>query len=144
MLFLVNDDVKAVRVAYEEAGRNKETLKKTFMDDLKVGDYVLVETDTRWQATVVKVVATGQEVDLNCTEKLGWVFAKVDMAALDDLRAEEERILAIIREAEKREAKEALKAKIMRQCGPELRQLPHFKTLEEEPAAEPSITDAYC
>lgn len=126
VLFLVNDALRAVRVAYEDGGRSKETIKKTFIADLMPGEYVLVETSTRWSATVCKIVKTDVEVDLESDESVGWVFARVDMAELDRLKDEESRAVSIIREAERREKKERLRETILRQCGPELKSLPSY------------------
>ena len=124
VLFLVNSSLKAVRVSYEDSGRNKETIKKTFMDDLKVGDYVLVETETRWNAAVCKVVAVNVEVDFDDEEtKVGWVFSKVDLTKLDSLREIEKGAVALIREARLREKKQTLLNTLQSQCGNELLQL---------------------
>ena len=126
VLFLVNDDLRAVRVSYEE-GRGQETIKKTFLTDLKVGDYVLVETETRYGATVCKVAALNVEVDFASPTKVGWVFSKIDLEQLDRLKEEETRALSIINEARKREAKAALRQTILAQCGEELKALPSYK-----------------
>ena len=124
VLFLVNSSLKAVRVSYEDSGRNKETIKKTFMDDLKVGDYVLVETETRWNAAVCKVVAVNVEVDFDDEEtKVGWVFSKVDLTKLDSLREIEKGAVALIREARLREKKQTLLNTLQSHCGNELLQL---------------------
>lgn len=132
VLFLVNDDLKAVRVSYEESNRSVETIKKTFLPDLKVGDYVLVETETRWGATVCRVSALDVEVDFNSSAKIGWVFAKIDMAELDTLKEEERRALSIITEARKREAKANLRKTILAQCGDELKALPSYRVKDAE------------
>jgi len=126
VLFLVNDDLRAVRVSYDDGGKSKETIKKTFLNDLRVGEFVLVETNTRWCAAVCKIITVGVEVDFDSSDDVGWVFARVDLAELDRLKAEEQAALAIIREAEKRKRKEDLRATILAQCGNELKALPSY------------------
>lgn len=126
VLFLVNDDLRAIRVSYEDDGRSKQTIKKTFLTDLKVGDYVLVETETRWGATVCKVAALNVEPDFSSSTPVGWVFAKINLEELNRLKEEEQRALTIIMEARKREAKETLRKTILAQCGDELKALPSY------------------
>lgn len=127
VLFLVNDALRAVRVSYEDGGKSKETIKKTFIQDLKPGEYVLVETGTRWLATVCKVVEFDVEVDLDSDAEVGWVFARADVAELERLKTEEAAALSIIREAEKRKRKAALRATILDQCGDQLKALPSYR-----------------
>lgn len=124
VLFLVNSDLRAVRVSYEAEGRNKETIKKTLIQDLKVGDFVMVETDTRWNAAVCKVVAVNVEIDFDDDDlKVGWVFGRVDLTQLDALRETEKRAVSLIREARLRQKKAALLDTLNSQCGEELLQL---------------------
>lgn len=133
VLFLINDNIKGIRVSYDEGGRNKESIKKTFIPDLKVGDHVLVETDTRYNAAVCKVTAVNVEVDLYGSEKIGWIFAKIDLTALDELRKEEEKAVFIISNAERNKLKRELRESILNNCGPELKQLSSFAvTVEHE------------
>lgn len=122
VLFLIRDDLRAIRVSYDD-GKSRESIKKTFLRDIAVGDFVTVETDTRWSATVCKVVAVDVEVDLDSTEKVGWIFGKVDMAELDRLKAVEAKSLEIIREAELRKRKRELRDTLMAECRAELMQI---------------------
>lgn len=132
VLFLVNDDLRAIRVSYEDGSKNKETIKKTFLHDLKVGDYVLVETGTRWMATVCKVVAVDVEVDLDTTDEVGWIFAKAELDELSRLKEQESAALSIIREAERRRRKAELRDNILSQCGEELKGLPYYNVNKSE------------
>lgn len=120
VLFLVNDSLKAVEVAYDESGQNKKTIKKTFRDDLKVGDYVLAETNTRWNAAVCKITRINVQIDFESAEPVGWVFATVDMNQLDSLRKLEEEALLIIEEADRRKRKAEMRKTVMENCGNEL------------------------
>ena len=135
VLFLINDDIRAIRVAYEDGGKNRETVKKTFLRDLAIGDYVLVETETRWGATVCRVVALDVEVDFTSTERIGWIFAKAPLDDLEKLKEQETSALQIINEARKREAKEKLRETIMAQCGSQLKALPAFSVRESTDTA---------
>ncbi len=110
VIFLLDDEIpiRAMRVSYEENGR-KDTIKKTLDQDLKVEDFVLVETGTRYGATVCKIAAADVEVDLESDEEIGWIFAKADMEALENIKAMERSMINTVKEGEKKRKKEALK-----------------------------------
>lgn len=138
VLFLINDDIRAVRVSYEDNNRSRETIKKTFLQDLKVGDYVLVETDTRWGATVCKVVAVNVEPDFTSSERIGWIFGRAPLEDLESLKAQETQALTIINEAQKRKAKEELRKTIMDAAGADLKQLTAYHQ-KDDVVVEPPV-----
>lgn len=124
VLFLVNEELKAVEVAYEEEGKySHRKIKKTFRTDLKVGDFVLVETTTRYGASIAKVTRTDVQIDFNADEFVGWIFGKVSLKELDDLKALEENAVLLIAEAERRKQKAEMRKTIMENCGEELKAL---------------------
>jgi len=125
VLFLVSDDVRAIRVSYEDAGKN-QTIKKTLDHTITVGDFVVVETNTRWNMTVCKVTAVDVEVDFDSDDQIGWIVAKVDIAAFDAIKEQERRAVELIREAERREKKEGLRATLEKYTGAELKALPIY------------------
>lgn len=127
VIFLINDEVRAVKVQYDEGNINKITTKKTFMTDLKVGDFVLVETGTRWNATVAKVVDINCAADFANGENISWVFSKVNMAELEALKELEKRALQIIKEAEKKKVQKELRETVRGLLGPDFKSL-EYKT----------------
>lgn len=121
VLFLVNDSLRAVRVSYDENDRNKDTIKKTFLTDLKVGEFVVVETATRHNATICKVIAVDVEVDVEDPNlDVGWVIERANLDKLDALRKAEKEAVEIIKNAKKKKAKEAMRAMVMESCGEQL------------------------
>lgn len=120
---LLNGALHTVRVSYDESVKNQHTIKKTFISDLKPGEFVIVQTSTRYNATVCKVVEVDVEVDFDSDTPIGWVFGRVDMATLEKLCAEEERILNVIRNAELAERRLKLKNTVLAQLGDTLPQL---------------------
>jgi len=129
VLFLIDSRLKAVRVAYEPGSNRNDTTKRYREDKigkLAVNDYVLVETETRHNATVCRVSQLGIEVDPDSEEKVGWVFGKVDLQMLDDLKAEEEQAIALLRQAENRKRKEEIRGSILALAGDDLKALPSF------------------
>lgn len=87
IVFLINDQVKLIRVSYEPHNESlgnvpkeanaylkerlvpeadsKKYLFKTLIQDLAVGDYVVVETGTRHGMTVCKVLEIDLDVDFD-------------------------------------------------------------------------------
>lgn len=113
VLFLISDKIRAIRVSYEENGRN-QTIKKTFDPDIKVNDFVIVETNTRHQMTVCKVEAVDVEVDFDSDDQLGWIISRVDLDAFEEYKRQEREAISVIKEAEKQDRKVALQQSIMR------------------------------
>lgn len=116
---MVTKELRAVIVSYEDNGR-KQSMKKTFIPDLKVGEYVLVRTGTRHNATVCRVERVNVNVDYSSTEEVGWIASRVDLDEFDRLEKLEGDALFIIENAERRAVEEEMRAKIQAQCGPEL------------------------
>lgn len=109
VFFLVDDEVpiRGIRVQYEDGGSNP-TIKKTFDSDIKKGDFVLVETGTRWGATICKVLEVDVEVDIDTTDKIGWIFGVADLDELDRLKDMEKQMTERIKEGQKAQKKQAL------------------------------------
>ena len=124
-IFLINDDVIAVRCSYAPAAgttvpvpldkepkfnRPEEwTTFKTFNKDLKVGDYVVVPSGTRWGVTVCRVAEVDIDLDLETGEDVGWIIGRVSLEDYKRLQAQEEQAIAAIKSAQKRKKREELK-----------------------------------
>lgn len=110
IVFLINDDVRAVKACYEPDG--KSDYFKTFDDSVAVDDLVIVETNTRHGMTVVKVTEIDAEVNLESSENVRWIVGKVDFDHHERLISQEKEAIAAVHSAErarkKRELKEAL------------------------------------
>lgn len=61
----IDSKVMGIKVAYEPKG--KLTTYKTTLKTIKVGDMVVVPTNTRWNMTVCKVMETDIQIDSNST-----------------------------------------------------------------------------
>lgn len=108
-IFLVNQNVRAIRAAYEAGENAPTTTFKTFDQSVAVGDYLIVPTDTRHNMTVVKVTEVDVEVDLESPIKITWVISKIDLSAFEEVQAGEKEMLDQIKSAEKRRKQEALR-----------------------------------
>ena len=111
-------EVRAIAVTYEEIHTDQDTtkmmpytapylstdklpagaiVKKTLDQSIKVGDFVVVPTNTRHQMTVCKVVAVDVEVDLDSSAECHWVIAKIDTAKFETVRQQEAAFIAALR-----------------------------------------------
>lgn len=127
-VFLINKAVRAVKVSYDRDATNPEkfagtlTMFKTFDPDVKVGDFVVVPTDTRWNMTVCRVEQVDVEVDLESSTTASWLVGVVDRGAYVEVLAQEDAAIIAIKSAEKRRRQEELAAALMKD-NPELQGL---------------------
>ena len=118
-IFLVNDKVRAVRGIYEawddKSGKPMpaSTVFKTFDQDLKVGDLVLVPSGTRHRMTVNKIVEVDVEPDLESSIEMSWVIGVVDFPAYQAVLAEEAKMIKLMRDAEKADQRKKLREKVL-------------------------------
>lgn len=111
-IFLINDNARAIRGVYEEHASAKRETFKTFEKDIKVGDFVAVQSDTRHNITIVKVVETNVIVDSDSEEKIKWVVQKLDLTSYQNLVKQEEIAIEHIKLAEAQQKRDELKAKM--------------------------------
>jgi hypothetical protein len=106
MLFEENG-VRPVRVQYDpDNGNNRGATHTHFFKcvdpDVKVGDLVIVTTNTRHGFTVAKVEAIGfadVPVDFdNTAVQWGWVAAKFDQPGFSDILASEKKLVGMVSE----------------------------------------------
>ena len=117
-ILLVRKDIRVVDVSYEVdkdgKGIRPFTAYKTPDDTLKVGDYVVIPTDTRHGMTVGRIEATDVEVDFDSPVQMKWlVGGAIDLSGYAALQAAEADALAAIRSAETRRKREELAAKLL-------------------------------
>ena len=100
-IFLLSDTARAVAVTYEDYEDADRTLFKTLDPDIKVGDYVVVETGTRHHMTVCKVMETDIDLDLEDDVKIKWIVGVVHRADFEEITQQEENAIAAIKKAQK-------------------------------------------
>lgn len=131
VILLISDVARAILVSYEDS--SKPSIKKTIDPNVSVGDYVVVETDTRWNMTVCKVKEVDVEVDFEDEKHLGWIIAKVDLEQFDDIKAQENAAIAAIKEDENREKRERIQTQLRKAAGGKVRALPICTALDDKP-----------
>lgn len=116
-IFLINNDVRAVAVSYEQDAEGKGVKPfhffKTFDADLAPMDYVAIPTGTRHGMTVARVEEVDVEIDVDFGGDLKWLIDRIDTSQRDVVEAKEQEAIAMIKSAEKKARQEELKAKIL-------------------------------
>lgn len=107
IVFLINDHVRAVKGIYEEGGT--AATFKTLDPDIRVGDFCVVQSTTRLNMTVFKVVEVDVDVDLESNVDVPWVVQRIDMDAFNGTLAQEQKAISAVQAAEKARKREELR-----------------------------------
>ena len=116
-IFLVREDVRAVTVSYEVdkdgKGFNLNTFK-TLDPTLKVGDYVVVPTDSRHNMTVCRIEAIDFEIELTESRPIDWLIAgPISRENFLAIKAAEADAIEQIKAAERNRARKELASKLL-------------------------------
>lgn len=103
----------APKVAYHEKSL---TAYKTLDASLKVGDYVIVPTNSRHNMTVCKVEEIDVVVDLESNTKIGWLVGKVDRQDYDKSIQVEEEWINVMKASAVKKKHDELKESMMAYC----------------------------
>lgn len=116
IVFLINDQVRLIRVSYDEShgvptgsAPGKTYQVKTLDQSVAVDDLVLVETATRHGLTVCKVIEVDLDVDFDDGQPLKWAFQRVDSAAIELIRAQEGEAMKAAARAELKRKRDQLR-----------------------------------
>lgn len=112
-VFLLNDSARAVKATYEADEKANKTMFKTLDPSLRVGDLVVVPTDTRHKMTIVKIVEVDVDVDFDSDVKVAWIVCKVDAFAYENLMTEEALAMSKIRSAQKAKQRRELASPLL-------------------------------
>lgn len=139
-IFLISDEVRGIKVTYEKyTGEHAETqekhgayLFKSLDPSLKPGDYVVVETDTRHNMTVCKVVEVDVEPDYDSSHDYKWIIGKVERADFEALEKQEAEAIVKIKSGEKRRMRTKLRKTLLDDVNGDLKALPIYTHQQEE------------
>lgn len=155
--FLVNPEVRAIAVTYEKIDLNEDTTKqmkytpgylsagklpngavifKSIDKTIKVGDFVIVPTDTRHGMTVCKVVAVDVEIDQDNTAECYWLVGTVDTAEFEQIRQWEENVIVEIKNSAVRKQRDQLSKDLMDSVGNDLPKLELLEDVSPEDNSE--------
>lgn len=106
-VMLINPAIRAVKGQYEENGPHE--VFKTLDQELKPGDFAVVESGTRWNITTVKISEVDVDVDFDSSKQMGWVIGKVESAAHEKLKKMEADAIDLIKKGELRKRRQDIR-----------------------------------
>lgn len=112
-VFLINKNLRAILATYEVGEGAARTMFKTLDPTIKVGDYVIVPTETRHKMTVCKVTDVDVNVDFDAPTPVAWVIGKVDRDGHETILKQEQHAIEAIKSAEYRKRRENLHAALV-------------------------------
>lgn len=112
-VILINPQIRVMKTIYkpEIEGQKKEQTYsfKTIDKDLKVGDLVLVPSDTRFGFTANQIVEADVEVDFDNSAQMKWIVGKIDLVAYAEILKMEEAAINLIKTGELRKRREEIR-----------------------------------
>jgi hypothetical protein len=112
IVFLLNESVTAVRAIYEPdapATQPKSYVFKSFDPQIKVGDLAIVETNTRFGYTVVKIIEVDVDVDLESPTELKWLIQRLDTTGHERMLKDEAAAVEAVNAAARRKKRAELR-----------------------------------
>jgi len=129
-IFLINDDVRAIRCAYDpgcayepDDRSNSPGVFKTFDHEIAVDDFVVVQTNTRHGLTVVKVIEADVDVDFDIASEMKWILQKVEKEPFDLLLKQEVCAIDAVKSAEKRKRRDEMRTSLFKDSQEKLKAL---------------------
>ena len=108
IVFLINDQVRCLEAVYEKKGTPEWF--KTFDQSLAVGDFAVVQSESRHNLVVVEVTAVDCDVNFDSQLPLRWVVQVVNMEGFKEVLAQEAEAISAVQAAELRRKKAELRA----------------------------------
>lgn len=139
-VMLVNPKIRAILTIYqpiEKTPNQGKYMFKTLDPDLKVGDLVLVPSDTRFGFTVNKIVEVDAEVDFDSSVQVKWIAAKVDVEQYESIVKMEAEMIDAIRTSENHKKRETMKNNMFAAMDAGVLQNLQIAQIGNTPAAEP-------
>lgn len=114
IVFVINDDVKAIRAVYDPGAPNSScTVFKTLAEDVKVGDIMVVESGAKHGLSICKVEEIDVEPDLESGEAILWAYSVVDTNRIKHMKDAEADAIKTVSAAERARKKAELRATML-------------------------------
>lgn len=107
-VMLFNDNIRAIKCAYEPGSGNRDTVFKTLDKTIEVDDLVIVPTGTRAGMTVVKVVEVDYDIDIEDDTQVDFIVGKVHIKAYDQILELEQKWISALKAGEKQRKRDEL------------------------------------
>lgn len=165
-IFLINKDVRAIAVSYDKIDMDADTTKmkyqpaylsgggvpkgseiyKTLDESIKVGDFVVVPTNTRHGMTVCQVVAVDVEIDFDSDEECHWIVGNVSMENFEKTRQGEDQAIQAMKAAQVNKKRNELSDTMLANMGDDIPKLEMFNKTPSAPAeaTAPQTVDEAC
>lgn len=135
-LFLINDDMRAIRCQYEPEGTTR--ILKTMDQTIQVDDIVVVETSTRHYFTCVKVTEVDVLFDYKSNSEMDWIIDKVDVKKFEHLKDQEKTAVQTIQKVQRNREREQLQKDLMEGQEEAFQALELTKMESEQPSPNPN------
>lgn len=117
-IFVVNENIRAIKVEYEpdvaaKGGPKNTSLFKTLDNKVQVDDFVIVPTNSRANMTIAQVVEVDVAIEIKSGGPIPWLIGVVDGAKIDEhekLKAMEEDAITKLKVVEKQNERRQLRA----------------------------------
>ncbi|GLO70305.1 hypothetical protein MACH17_18220 [Phaeobacter inhibens] len=109
IIFLINDDVRAVKGKYDPDSNSTPEMFKTMDPTVKVGDLAVVQSSTRHGYTVVEITEIDVEPDLESSVPLKWIAQRIDLTKFEEFVGQECEAIATVQAAERKRKKAQLR-----------------------------------
>lgn len=112
-ILILKPEARCIKVIYEpdtELKKQTREMFKTFDKSLKVDDFVVVPSGTRFNITVCKIVAVDVDDWMETLDELRWVIGRVDMADANKVKAWEGAAIQELKDSEKRKLRRDMQA----------------------------------
>lgn len=109
-VMLINPSIRAVRGQYDPNHKSMEyNIFKTLDQNIKVDDYVVVESGTRHHLTTVKIVEVDVTINFDGQSEMKWVIQKIDIEPFDKIKKMEADAVDLIKRGEMRKRREDIR-----------------------------------
>jgi hypothetical protein len=139
-IFLVNDNVRAIKAVYDPDEKKPiPAIYKTLDQTITVDDFIVVPSGSRHRLTVFRVVETDFEIDFDTPGTIEWVFGRVDVEGMEEIIRQEKEVIDKVSSAEKRRRREKLRETLLADVNGDLKALPIYNV--EAPTNRPDNAD---
>lgn len=150
-IFLISDKVRAILAHYDAdtpTSKAPRSMFKTMDPAIKVGDFIVVPTNTRHNMTVCKVSDIDVDVDFDSAATVAWVLDRVDLKHSVEIEGLEQQAIKRIQSAEKNRKREEIKKAMLADVGdmkfielPNTVGGPMVLTVDGKPIVEPTAKE---
>jgi hypothetical protein len=135
-IFLINDSTRLMKCEYDPDKPHNTQYFKTLDQTIEEGDFVIVQSSTRHEMTVVKVVGEDEDVDFDSNTRIDWIIGRIDLQDFKDLKRQEQEAIDAIKKAEKRRKRDELRAALFKDHEESIKELDLAKAGSTLPAPD--------